>query len=152
MSCIITPAPQNCFFLCCDTQEKRFNCSKIAIHYAFSHNCSIQLKSDCSDSVCCVVARWCVVNDAELKKCQELAEATRTHAVTGRNTTLGAYTYQYTDMPTLSCVKADDQYECMQMIFNADADLIQLETGLSYTAGEYYNMMPLVAEKYVAGL
>jgi melanoma-associated antigen p97 len=39
----------------------------------------------------------------------------------------------------------------MQMIFYDQADLMQLETGLSYTAGEYYNMMPLVAEKYVSG-
>lgn len=97
------------------------------------------------------LARWCVVNDLEMKKCQDLAEATRTHSALGRNTTLGAYTYRYSEMPTLSCVQADDQYKCMQMIYSADADLIQLETGLSYTAGEYYNMMPLVAEKYVAG-
>lgn len=69
----------------------------------------------------------------------------------GRNTTVGAYSYKYTDLPNLQCVQGSDQYDCMQKIFNNEADLIQLETGLSYTAGQYYNMMPLVAEKYQPG-
>jgi len=73
------------------------------------------------------------------------------HDDDGRETLIGAQTYTYEMMPTLQCVLGTDQYDCMQKIFQDEADLIELGTGLSYTAGEYYNMIPLVAEKYVAG-
>ena len=59
---------------------------------------------------------------------------------------------KYPDLPQLKCVQAASQYDCMIMISTGLADIMQLETGLSYTAGEYYNMMPLVAEKYQLGL
>jgi len=97
------------------------------------------------------LARWCVVNELEHRKCVDLTNAITQHILLGRNTTVGAYSYKYTDLPNLECVQGVDQYDCMQQIFNNQADLIQLETGLSYTAGQYYNMMPLVAEKYQPG-
>jgi melanoma-associated antigen p97 len=98
-----------------------------------------------------LVARWCVINELELKKCTDLTNAITLHILGGRNTTVGTDAYKYTDLPNLQCVQGADQYDCMQKIFNNEADLIQLETGLSYTAGQYYNMMPLVAEKYQPG-
>jgi len=84
-------------------------------------------------------------------KCEALIEATLTHSLNGRETQIGPNTYTYEDMPTLECVLGTDQYDCMSKIFNNEADLIELGTGLSYTAGQYYNMIPLVAEKYMPG-
>ena len=36
----------------------------------------------------------------------------------------------------------------MQMISENKADMMQLDPGMGYTAGQYFTMMPLVAEKY----
>lgn len=98
-----------------------------------------------------IVARWCVVNEMEHAKCTDLTNAITAHILQGRNTTVGAYQYQYNDLPNLQCVQGLNQYDCMIQIFNDQADMMQLETGLSYTAGQYYNMMPLAAEKYQPG-
>ena len=97
------------------------------------------------------MARWCVVNENELAKCEALVEATKEHSRRDLETLVEAYTHRYDEMPELQCVLATDQYDCMGKIFNDEADLIELGTGLSYTAGEYYNMIPLVVEKYVPG-
>jgi len=97
------------------------------------------------------VARWCVVNLAELAKCEDLAEAIEMHVQRNMETLIGANTYTYDMMPKLKCVLATDQYDCMRKIYVNEADLIELGTGLSYTAGEYYNMIPLVVEKYIPG-
>ena len=86
-----------------------------------------------------------------MAKCEALIEAIRIHGLRNMETQIGAHTYTYDEMPKLRCVLATDQYDCMQKIFANEADLIELGTGLSYTAGEYYNMIPLVAEKYVLG-
>lgn len=97
------------------------------------------------------VARWCVVNENELAKCEALIEALKVYGVRNLETQIGAHTYTYEKMPKLKCVLGTDQYDCMLKIFTNKADLIELGTGLSYTAGEYYNMIPLVAEKYIPG-
>ena len=39
----------------------------------------------------------------------------------------------------------------MEMIYENEADLVQLDPGMSYTAGQYFTMMPLMAEKYSIG-
>jgi len=91
------------------------------------------------------------VNAEEMAKCEALVEAIRIHGLRNMETQLGAHTYTYEMMPKFRCVLGTDQYDCMQKIFTNEADLIELGTGLSYTAGEYYNMIPLVAEKYVLG-
>jgi hypothetical protein len=57
----------------------------------------------------------------------------------------------YDELPLLTCIQAIDRFDCMQRIGNNEADLVQLEPGIGYTAGEYYNMLPIMAEKYVAG-
>jgi melanoma-associated antigen p97 len=87
----------------------------------------------------------------EMIKCEDLVLAVTTHITQGRNTTVDGFSYSYKNFPILQCIKGSDQYDCMKKIFNGDADIMQLETGLSYTAGQYYNMMPLVAEKYQPG-
>jgi len=96
-------------------------------------------------------ARWCVVTENELAKCEALIEAMEMHDLRGLQTQIGAQQYTYEVMPELKCVLGTDQYDCMLKIFMNEADMIELGTGLSYTAGEYYNMIPLVAEKYIAG-
>ena len=99
----------------------------------------------------CIVARWCVVNEKELAKCEALIEATEKYGERDLKTQIGPDEYTYEMMPQLKCVLGTDQYDCMDKIFRDEADLIELGTGLSYTAGEYYNMIPLVAEKYIPG-
>ena len=49
------------------------------------------------------------------------------------------------------CHLARDQFACMELIEKLQADLIQLDPGMGYTAGEYNTMLPLVAEKYSTG-
>lgn len=49
------------------------------------------------------------------------------------------------------CHQGIDQFDCMEGITRDDADLMQLEPGMGYTGGEFYNMMPLMAEKYISG-
>lgn len=39
----------------------------------------------------------------------------------------------------------------MEAINDNKADLIQLDPGMGYTAGEYFTMLPLVAENYDTG-
>jgi melanoma-associated antigen p97 len=57
----------------------------------------------------------------------------------------------YPDLPELKCVRSADQFGCMHMISENEADLMQLDPGMGYTAGEYYTMMPLMAERYTTG-
>ena len=45
-------------------------------------------------------------------------------------------------------MQARDEFGCMEKISVNEADLIQLDPGMGYTAGEYYTMLPLVAEQY----
>ena len=40
----------------------------------------------------------------------------------------------------------------MEMIADSTADLVSYDSGMAYTAGEFYNLMPLMAEKYSSGL
>lgn len=51
----------------------------------------------------------------------------------------------------IDCVQGNSHFDCMQRISNNGADLIQLDAGLGYTAGEYFTMVPIMAEKYTPG-
>ena len=42
-------------------------------------------------------------------------------------------------------------FDCMQRISDNTADLIQLDAGLGYTAGEFFTMLPIMAERYDGG-
>ena len=57
----------------------------------------------------------------------------------------------YMGLPKLVCLRAQDRFDCMQRIADNEADLVQLEPGMGYTGGEYYNMLPIMAEKYDTG-
>ena len=54
----------------------------------------------------------------------------------------------YDELPYFQCVQANDPFTCMSMVFDRDADLTTYDPGMGYTAGEYYNLMPIMAEKY----
>lgn len=94
-------------------------------------------------------ARWCTINDDEFSKCQGLVTAINQRILLSRPYPPNYIGKNYPDLPLFGCVQGTDQYDCMTMISQGMADIMQLETGLSYTAGENFNMMPLVAEQYV---
>jgi len=99
-----------------------------------------------------LVARWCVLNDREFTKCSNLRDGIYQRNILNRTYPINYVGKPYSQLPEVQCVQGSDQFDCMRRIFSDEADLMQLETGLSYTAGQYYNMMPLAAEKYSDGL
>lgn len=102
--------------------------------------CRGQIKQD---------ARWCTTNDAEYKKCLDMIAAVNERK--RRNLPYPFSFRPYDQLPTLKCVQGVDQFDCMIQIANDKADLIDLEPGMAYTAGEYNTLQPLMAEKYTAG-
>eukprot|EP00105_Crassostrea_gigas_P041196 XP_019925344.1 PREDICTED: serotransferrin-like isoform X2 [Crassostrea gigas] len=87
--------------------------------------------------------RWCVISEAEQKKCQDLKK-------------VAASMYanrvpSYEVIPLIECVLGKDVYNCMEKIQDNDADIMALDTGQAYFGGRYYNMMPFLAEKYSPG-
>ena len=54
-------------------------------------------------------------------------------------------------MLSRSMLQGSDSFACMEMISRNEADLLQLDPGMGYTAGEYFTMVPLAAEKYDTG-
>jgi len=94
-------------------------------------------------------ARWCTINDSEFKKCQDLIAAINERKRRNQPYPPGQPTYD--QLPLLKCVQGVDFFDCMTQIAGNTADLIDLEPGMAYTAGEYYTLMPLMAEKYTSG-
>ena len=45
-------------------------------------------------------------------------------------------------------MRGNDRFACMDMIDADNADLMSLDPGMGYTAGDYFTMMPLMAEMY----
>ncbi|ESO04012.1 hypothetical protein HELRODRAFT_99809 [Helobdella robusta] len=112
----------------------------ISLHFILSH--SVVLDTE---------VRWCVINDNEMEKCTDLKLAIAERIRQNRTYSPDYIGKPYKDLPTLFCVRGMSQFDCMQMVMNGEADLIQLETSLSYTAGQYYTMIPLMVEKYKPG-
>ncbi|GFR00340.1 ovotransferrin [Trichonephila clavata] len=77
-------------------------------------------------------ARLCVVSDQEMRKCQKMKTAFRARML----------------RPDLVCIKGFSQIKCMQLIRENAADLVVLDAGDIYRAGQNYNLMPIVAEQY----
>jgi len=91
-------------------------------------------------------ARWCTVNADELEKCGYLKNAMdERHKL---HPTYPTGFKSYLELPELICKSGRDRFACMEMIYDNEADLVQLDPGMSYTAGQYFTMMPLMAEKY----
>ena len=95
-------------------------------------------------------ARWCVMNDKEMAKCEAMIAAVNHRSRDQDRPVPPGYT-KYEELPQLSCFRGADQFDCMQKISENEADLVQLEPGLGYTGGEYFNMLPLAAERYDLG-
>lgn len=52
---------------------------------------------------------------------------------------------------SVAWLQGNDQFDCMQLIADKKADLMQVDPGMGYTGGQYYNLMPVMAEKYTTG-
>lgn len=83
------------------------------------------------------LGRWCCLNEAEYAKCLDW-----TNAWNSTNTNSSVI---------LECVLAEDKYECFKFIFEDKADLMVADAGEIYTAGKYYNLLPITTEIYNAG-
>ncbi|CAD5117088.1 DgyrCDS5901 [Dimorphilus gyrociliatus] len=83
-------------------------------------------------------ARWCVKSDAEEAKCNKLVQVISRAPLVDK----------YAKLPKLECIRGTTSFDCMSMIGQNDADLVTLDAGMGYTAGEYFSMMPLMNENY----
>ena len=84
-----------------------------------------------------MLSRWCCLNDEEFQKCSDWKLASN-----------------LTDTKTnvlLECVKATDKFDCYKKIFEDKADLMSADAGEIYTAGKYYNLLPISSELYSTG-
>ncbi|XP_014663628.1 PREDICTED: melanotransferrin-like [Priapulus caudatus] len=77
-------------------------------------------------------ARWCVTSEAELKKCSDMRLTLRYQGLT----------------PSLGCVVGRDKYGCMRQIERDEADLLTLDSGDVYIAGQQHSMISIMAEQY----
>ena len=76
-------------------------------------------------------ARFCVVSEKEMEKCQRMKTAF--HAQMLR--------------PQITCVKGHSTVGCMALIRDNNADLTVLDAGDIYTGGHKFNLEPIVAEQ-----
>lgn len=84
-----------------------------------------------------MLGRWCCLNLPEYTKCREWTLAL--------NQTVS------TNPVLLECVLATDKYDCFKKIFEDKADLMTADAGEVYTAGKYYNLLPIATEAYYGG-
>jgi hypothetical protein len=86
-----------------------------------------------------MLGRWCCVNEKEYLKCEQWKLGLLS---TNQSTVL------------LDCVIAHDKFDCFKKIFEDHADLMTADAGDIYTAGKYYNLVPISSEVYssVAGI
>jgi len=77
--------------------------------------------------------RWCCVNEREYLKCGAWSNALLTANLT---------------RSSLACVAGLDKFDCYRKIFNDEADLMTADSGEIYTAGRYYNLVPIANELY----
>jgi melanoma-associated antigen p97 len=85
-----------------------------------------------------MLGRWCCLNLAEYAKCRDWMLAL--------NQTSAAQ-----NPVVLECVLATDKYDCFKKIFEDKADLMTADAGEVYTAGKYYNLLPIATESYYGG-
>ena len=79
------------------------------------------------------LVRWCCVNEREYSKCLAWASALLTSNIT---------------RSSLACIAGLDKFDCYRKIFNDEADLMTADSGEIYTAGRYYNLVPIANELY----
>jgi melanoma-associated antigen p97 len=86
-----------------------------------------------ADSNLKMLARWCCVNQNEYLKCTDWKNAL---FKSNQSTVL------------LDCVAGTDKFDCFKKIFEDQADLMTADAGDIYTAGKYYNLVPISSELY----
>ncbi|CAH1784042.1 unnamed protein product [Owenia fusiformis] len=91
-----------------------------------------------------IEARWCCINPQELEKCEAMKKAFEDKSAM----TTVMPPWRAPSMAILTCVRGAHRFDCMMKINNNEADLLTLDAGMGYIAGEYYTMMPIMAEKY----
>ena len=92
----------------------------------FVHATALHLKS---------LGRWCCLNQAEYVKCNDWRIASEMLNVT----------------VILECVLSTGKYDCFKKIHEDKADLMTADAGEVYTAGKYYNLLPISTEIYSGG-
>jgi hypothetical protein len=86
-----------------------------------------------------MLGRWCCPNSAEYGKCRDWMLALNQTSSAAQNRVV------------LECVLATDKYDCFKKIFEDKADLMTADAGEVYTAGKYYNLLPIATESYYGG-
>ncbi|VEL36795.1 unnamed protein product [Protopolystoma xenopodis] len=79
--------------------------------------------------------RWCTIDQWEMEKCQKMANA------------FGAKGIQ----PDLKCIQSQSTTDCMRLIHSGYVDMVSVDAGDLYTAGKFYDLVPIVAETYGIG-
>ncbi|XP_044148203.1 melanotransferrin-like [Bufo gargarizans] len=79
--------------------------------------------------------RWCTVSDKEKKKCDNM-KATFAEAKI---------------VPSLSCVEGTSPLNCIKLVKDNKADAVTVSGILTYKAGRWYNLKPVVGEVYDQG-
>uniref|UniRef100_A0A646QDM4 Melanotransferrin 2 n=1 Tax=Hemiscolopendra marginata TaxID=943146 RepID=A0A646QDM4_9MYRI len=86
--------------------------------------------------VCQVPAiRWCTISTVETKKCYRMRDALTARFV----------------KPDVECVQANNTNECMQLIKENKADVIDLDGGDIYKGGKEYDLQVIMNENLVNG-
>lgn len=80
-----------------------------------------------------MLGRWCCVNEKEYSKCEQWK--------------LALLSFNQSSV-LLDCVLAYDKFDCFKKIFEDQADLMTADAGDIYTAGKYYNLVPISSEVY----
>ncbi|XP_073531115.1 melanotransferrin [Phyllobates terribilis] len=84
---------------------------------------------------CLKEIRWCTVSEAEYKKCNGMRAAFAEAKI----------------VPSLSCVSGTSQLNCVKNVQENKADAVTLSGILTYKAGRWYNLKPVVGEVYDQG-
>ena len=84
-----------------------------------------------------MLARWCCLNEAEHAKCQDWSKSANVTGPRALNSSVA-----------LECVLGADKYDCFRKIFEDKADLMTADAGEVYTAGKFYNLIPIATENY----
>ncbi|XP_013386136.1 melanotransferrin-like [Lingula anatina] len=74
--------------------------------------------------------RWCVISSDEMAKCEQM------------KMNFAAMNLR----PTLDCVRGDNARDCMRIIKEGDADIINLDASDVYIAGRNYGLVPIAYE------
>lgn len=80
--------------------------------------------------------RFCTISNGEQEKC----EAMRT-AFSGAGIN-----------PEISCFQTESHADCMKYIEAGNADIVTLDGGDIYTAGKYFDLVPVMGETYEVGV